>query len=173
MQTISEAFAAWSDIQARLPGADDATFNHLAAEQARIEQAAVHLPVTSAQDAFRLLAMTCDEDSDTTFAAEALFRRAREEVSTTAPRPPVLASIFDRWLPLAQRSADGTATDDEVMEGLALVRMAVQVPAADPLDVWRKVAMTFDLFDPYHIGTAAALMDEARQALGIKPDAHH
>ena len=85
MQTISEAFAAWSDIQARLPGADDATFNHLAAEQARIEQAAVHLPVTSAQDAFRLLAMTCDEDSDTTFAAEALFRRAREEVSTTAP----------------------------------------------------------------------------------------
>jgi hypothetical protein len=173
MQTISEAFAAWAAIEAQLPGTDDATFNRLAEEQARIEDAALHLPVTSALDAFRLLAMTCDQGSDPTLAAEALFRRAREEASSLALKAPTLSAVFERWLPLARKTQDGTATEAEVAEDLALVRLAAQMPATDALDVWRKLAMVFDITDPGRTGAEAQVMAEARAALGITEPVQH
>ncbi|MDM7933023.1 hypothetical protein [Tabrizicola sp.] len=62
MQTIAEAFTAWTQIEAQFPEADEVTFNHLAQEQARIEDAAVLLPVTSALDGWRLIAMTTEDE---------------------------------------------------------------------------------------------------------------
>lgn len=106
MQTIFEAFAAWTRIEAQLPEADHATFNRLAREQAQIEEAAVLLPVTSALDGWRLIAMTTEDGGDATAAADSPFRQAREEALTPAPQSR-LAAIFDQWLPLARKSADG------------------------------------------------------------------
>lgn len=171
VQTISEAFAAWSQIEAQLSKVDDATFNRLAQEQARIEDAAVLLPVTSAQDGWRLLAMTTEDGGDVTATADALFRRAREEALSPAPESP-LAAIFDQWLPLAQKSADGTATDADIDCDLSLVAAAATLPTVEPLDVWRKVAMVMDV-TAIHKGAAAALMQEARAALGIKAPTCH
>lgn len=113
VQTIAEAFAAWTQIEAQLPEADEATLNRLAQEQPRIEDAAVLLPMTSALDGWRLIAMTTEDGGDVTATADALFRRARKEALSPAPQCP-LAAIFDQWLPLAQKSADGTATDADI-----------------------------------------------------------
>jgi hypothetical protein len=170
MQTISEAFAAWTEIEAQFPVDDDATLIQLAEEQARIEDAAVLLPVTSALDGWRLLAMTTEADGDVTATADALFRRAREEVAAATESP--LAGIFDQWLPLAQRSADGTATDADIERDLSLVDEAAKLPTVEPLDVWRKVAMVMDV-TARHMGAEAALMQEARAALGIKAPTQH
>ncbi|MFP5481140.1 MAG: hypothetical protein ACLGIE_15855 [Alphaproteobacteria bacterium] len=171
MQTIAEAFTAWTQIEAQLPEADEATFNQLAQEQARIEDAAVLLPVTSALDGWRLIAMTTEDGGDVTATADALFRRAREEALSPAPESP-LAAIFDQWLPLAQKSADGTATDADIHRDLSLVDAAAKLPTVEPLDVWRKVAMVMDV-TARHTGAEAALMQEARAALGIKAPTQH
>ncbi|WP_374646645.1 hypothetical protein [Tabrizicola sp.] len=171
MQTIAEAFAAWNVIEAQLSQADDATFTRLAQEQAQIEDAAVALPVTCAVDGWRLLAMTTEEGRDVTATADALFRRAREEAEAAAQSP--LAAIFDQWLPLAQKSADGLSTEAEIDADLTLVRMAADLPAVEPLDIWRKVAMVFDVTEPRHAGAAAALMQEARAALGLTAPTQH
>lgn len=170
--TISEAFATWTALDAQLEGTDDAAFNRLANEQARIERAAVLLPIRTARDVFQLLAMTTDDHSEATEAADALFRRAREEV---APKPVegTLAAIFDLWLPIAQRVQDGTSTETEETQDLSLVAAATNLSPVDPLDVWRKVAMVFDVTDHHHKGPAAALMQEAREALGIKLATRH
>jgi hypothetical protein len=173
MQTISEAFAAWCAIEAQLPGTDEATFNRPAEEQARIEDVAVELPIFTALEVFQLLAMTVDEASQPNIAAEVLFRRAREEASSLALTAPTLSTIFERWLPLARKTQDGTATEAEIAEDLALVRLAAQMPITDALDVWRKLAMVFDITDPGHAGTEAQVMAEARAALGITEPARH
>lgn len=172
MQTITEAFAAWTAIEAELSQVDEATFNRLYHEQARIEDAAVLLPVRSALDGWRLLAMTTEAGGDVTATADALFRRAREEALSLAPQSR-LAVIFDQWLPLAQKSADGTATGADIDRDLSLVAVAAKLPALEPLDVWRKVAMVFDVMEPRHAGAAAAMMQEARAALGLKTATQH
>lgn len=170
--TISEAFATWSALDALLDGTDDETFNRLANEQAQIERTAVLLPIRTTRDMFQLLAMTTDDGSEPTEAADALFRRAREGV---APNPVegTLAAIFDRWLPIAQRVQDGTSTEGEEAEDLSIVAAVAAITSVDPLDVWRKVAMVFDVTDHHHTGGAAALMQEAREALGIKAATRH
>lgn len=173
MQTIAEAFNAWTNIEAQLAGTDDDTFNRLSAEMARIERAAVLLPVRSAQDVFQLLAMTTDDSSEPTEAAEELFRRARVEAAPKEAAETTLASIFARWLPLARKSAEGRATEAEITEDLNLVDAAAALPAVEPLDIWRKVAMAFDVTDHRHAGAAAALMQEARAALGIPTPTRH
>ena len=170
MQTISEAFAAWTEIEAQRQDVDDDTCTRFASELSRIEHAAIQMRVTSALDSWRLLAMTVTEDGDIRVAGDALFRRAREEV--TAAVPSALTAIFDQWLPLAQKSADGTATDADIERDLSLVDVAAKLPTVKPLDVWRKVAMVMDV-TARHTGAAAALMQEARVALGIKAPTQH
>mgnify|MGYP001765409129 CR=1 FL=1 len=170
MQTISEAFAAWTAIEAQFPVTDDATLIRLAEEMTRIEEAAVLLPVMSALDGWQLLAMTTEAGGDVTSTADALFQRAREEAAACQQSP--LAGIFDQWLPLAQKSAEGTSTDAEIARDLSLTAAAVVLPTVEPLDLWRKVAMAFDV-TACHKGAAAALMQEARAALGIKAPTQH
>ncbi|MDM7930720.1 hypothetical protein [Tabrizicola sp.] len=143
----------------------------LAAEKARIEDAAVLLPVTSALDGWRLIDMTTEDGGDVTATADALFRRAREEALSPAPQS-LLAAIFDQWLPPAQQSADGTATDAGIQHDLSLVDAAAKLPTVERLDVWRKVAMVMDV-TARHTGAEAALMQEARAALAIKGPTHH
>jgi hypothetical protein len=125
MQTISEAFAAWTAIEAQFPVTDDATLIRLAEEKTRIEDAAVLMPVTSALDGWRLLAMTTEAGGDVTRTADALFQRAREEATEARQSP--LAEIFDQWLPLAQKSAVGTATDADIDRDLSLVDAAANL----------------------------------------------
>jgi hypothetical protein len=170
MQTIAEAYAAWTAIEAQFPVFDDETLIRLAKEKTRIEEAAVLLPVTSPLDGWRLLAMTTEPDGDVTYTADALFRRAREEASAATQSP--LAAIFDQWLPIVQKSADGTATDADIDRDLSLVATAAKLPTVEPLDVWRKVAMVMDV-TARHTGAEAVLMQEARAALGIKAPTQH
>lgn len=170
MQTISEAFAAWTQIEALRQDVDDDTCDRLSSELFQIEQAAVRLPVTSVLDAWRLLTMTTNEDGDVMVSGGALFRRAREEVTSATESP--LAAIFGQWLPLAQKSADGTATEADIDRDLSLVDVAAKLPTVEPLDVWRKVAMVMDI-TARHTGAEAVLMQEARAALGIKAPTQH
>lgn len=170
MQTIAEAFAAWTSIEAQLAGTDDDTFNRLSTEMAQIERAAVLLPVQTAQDVFQLLTMTTDDGSEPTEAADALFRRARVE---TAPKAgDTLATVFAEWLAV---EAQTEGTDDVTFARLAdemkrMEAVAAALPVVDPLDVWRKVVMSLVWCDYAH--PAAALLQEARAALGIAPTLH-
>lgn len=91
----------------------------------------------------------------------------RKEVSAAAQRSQILAVIFARWLPVAQRVNEGTSTETEEAEDRALMAQMSELPAVDTMDVWRKVAMAFDVTDRYHTGHAATLRHEARAALGI------
>lgn len=171
MQTITEAYAAWTQIEAQRQVADDGTCDRLASELCRIEEAAVRLPVTTAQDLWRLMAMTVAAHEDPTIIGETLFHRARTEATLTEESP--LATIFDQWLPAARRSADGTATDAEVEQIVDLVDRAAELRTTGPLDLWRKVAMVLDVTDHRHAGATAALMREARAVLGIEAPTQH
>lgn len=63
------------------PSADVKTLDRPTNELVAIEDAAVLLPVTTAQDAWRLLAMTVDEANQPNVAAIALFERAKWEAA--------------------------------------------------------------------------------------------
>jgi hypothetical protein len=111
VQTIAEAFAAWTQIEAQRQDVDDDTCTRFSSELSRIEQAAIQMPVTSALDSWRLLAMTVTEDGDIRVAGDALFRRARAEI---APKEgDTLATVFAAWLGVVP---------DEAFNGLAIQR---------------------------------------------------
>lgn len=170
LNAIAEAFAAWTSIEAQLSGTDDDTFNRLSADMAQIECTAVLLLVQTAQDVFQLLTMTTDDAREPTEAADALFRRARVETARRAGD--TQATVFAAGLAVDAK-LDGT--DDATFARLVdemkhLEEAASALPVVDALDMWRKVVMSLVWSDYAH--PAAALVQEARAALGIAPTVH-
>lgn len=83
MTTITEAFAAWQKIRAELTTVTtDAEAEALAAQCFEIETAAIDLPAETAQDVWRLVAMTTDKGNPVPrLTGDALVSRAHAEAA--------------------------------------------------------------------------------------------
>jgi hypothetical protein len=106
------------------------------------------------------------------FAEDQVVMRAHDEISAAPATAPTLAAIFTRWHAAMERGNGPSGTDADFAAADDLADLASLAPVVDPLDMWRKLAIAFDVTSRRHTGPAAALMAEARTALGIAPTLH-
>lgn len=174
LQTIPQAFAAWTDTAAHIyTAASEDAWGDLISRRNDIEDAAVALPVRTPGEIWQLLAMVARPHSDMTTATEHLLRRAQAEASVVVANSSRLKLLFDHWLPIAEAAQMPDATDEQIQCSIALAREAIWLTADDPLDIWRKVAMVLDITDRFHTGPSAALLREAGAALGVETKLTH
>jgi hypothetical protein len=93
------------------------------------------------------------------------FAPARPEQKTA------IAHLFDNWQALAEAMRAGSATEDQRatvnLSSNAIEDEILMLPAADALDVWRKVVVVGACEDPDPGTLAGKLLQQARSALGI------